>query len=93
MNKNILVDVSKRDFKNVKDIKDGDIFVYKNMIKVSAENYSGGNCLFLTNPEFYIFPDQPYVYGYTNGCIEPINENETVRYLGNILNIKGYNKI
>lgn len=71
--------------KKVSDLKAGDVFEWKGRRHVAIENYGGGDCLWVTIPKYYIYPEQNGVYGYTSACVLSISQDSIVNVTRNLL--------
>lgn len=78
--------------KNIKECIDGDVFIHKGYVIAIADNaptsYSDTQlCAFTTRPWYYIYPNENYVYGYTNGGYEVFDKDLQVDVIHNLLEI------
>jgi hypothetical protein len=78
--------------KNITECVDGDTFIHKGYVITMADYgvtpYSDIQlCAFTTRPWFYIYPNEPYVYGYTNGCVEVFDKDSQVDVIHNLLEL------
>lgn len=71
--------------KKVSDLKDGDVFEWQGQRHVAIEDYVGDNCLWVTIPRYYIYPEQDGTYGYTSACVLSISEDNIVNVPRNLL--------
>lgn len=68
-----------------KDLKPGDVFIYKGNQQVAIDNFMG-NTLSVTNERLYLDKEKrkKYTYGYTNATIIYIEAEDEVEVLRNI---------
>jgi hypothetical protein len=78
--------------KNIAECVDGDTFVYKDCV-ITIADYEVTSCsdlqvnAFTTIPQYYIYPNSKYVYGYTNGCYELFDKDLQVDVIHNLLEL------
>lgn len=71
--------------KRASDLKNGDVFEWQGKRHVAIEDYTGGDCLWVTIPKYYIHPEQDGVYGYTSACVLLISQDSIVNVTRNLL--------
>lgn len=77
--------------KSIKELQSGDTYSYNNelytVVESAISNFNGALTIFVTRPWFYIYPNDPYVYGYTNAEYGCFVENIMVDVVYNLLEI------